>query len=139
VEGYEWPYDRELFHQLDSDADSTLSRDELAHIIRATLSQLDKDRNGRVDEREWPGGFAQFEDLDQNRDGRVSAEEYFERGSLWQRQQRFHAWDTNSDGIVQSTEWRTDNDLFHRLDKNANSQIEWEEFRSTGVYRSRRH
>ena len=137
VDGYEWPYDRELFHQLDTDADSKLSEAELQNIERATLGQLDKNKNGRVEESEWPGGFARFRDLDDNRDGHVSAQEYFERGTEWQQRQRFSAWDKNRDGIVQSTEWKSDSDLFHKLDTNANSQIEWEEFRSAGGFRSR--
>jgi Ca2+-binding EF-hand superfamily protein len=139
VEGYEWPYNRELFHQLDTNGDSTLSQDELRNMTRATLAQVDKNRNGRIEEQEWPGGFADFQQLDENRDGRVSANEYFERGGEWQQQQRFRAWDTNRDGIIQSTEWKSDNDLFHRLDTNANSQIEWDEFRSRDTYRSRRY
>jgi len=130
VEGYEWPYNRELFHQLDSNADSVLTAGELRNMSQATISQLDKNRNNQVDRDEWPGGFADFRDLDANGDGRVSAAEYFERGRDWQRRQRFNQWDKNGDGIVQSTEWQTANDLFHRLDTNANSQIEWEEFRA---------
>lgn len=137
VEGYEWPYNRDLFHQLDTDADSTLSAAELRSIERATLGQLDKNKDGRVAESEWPGGFAHFRDLDKDGNGRISAEEYFERGTEWQRLQRFRAWDQNRDGIVQSTEWKSDSDLFHNLDTNANSQIEWEEYRNSGSYRGR--
>jgi Ca2+-binding EF-hand superfamily protein len=130
VEGYEWPYNRELFHQLDTDRNSVLTSEELRNMNRATLGQLDRNRNNQVDRNEWPGGFADFRELDENNDGRVTSEEYFGRGANWQRRQRFREWDKNGDGIIQSTEWQTDNQLFHRLDTNANSQVEWEEFRA---------
>lgn len=138
VEGYEWPYDRELFHRLDRNADSTLSASELRNIENATLDELDKNNNRRVDTDEWPGGFAKFEELDQNNDGRVNASEYFERGSAWQRRDRFDAWDKNRDGIIQSTEWKTAPDVFHKLDTNGNSQVEYEEFHSDAYSPRRR-
>jgi Ca2+-binding EF-hand superfamily protein len=128
VEGYEWPYNSQLFHQLDRNGDSTLTQDELSNISGATLGQLDRNRNNVLDRDEWPGGFAQFRDLDANNDNRVTADEFFTRGGDWQRRQRFRAWDQNGDGIIQSTEWKSASDLFHRLDTNANSQIELSEF-----------
>jgi Ca2+-binding EF-hand superfamily protein len=135
VEGYEWPYNRELFHQLDMNGDSVLTNDEVQNMNRATLGQLDRNNNNQIDRNEWPGGFADFRELDANGDSKVSATEYFERGGNWQRRQRFREWDKNGDGIIQSTEWQTENALFHRLDTNANSQVEWEEFRAdTGRY-----
>jgi len=130
VEGYEWPYSRAVFHRLDRDRDSVLSPEELQNIDSATLTDLDRNRDGRVDSTEWPGGFAKFERLDNDRDGRVSADEYFQRGGEWRRRQRFDAWDKNGDGIIQSTEWKSDAKLFHRLDTDQNSTVTWEEFRS---------
>jgi Ca2+-binding EF-hand superfamily protein len=130
VEGYEWPYNAALFHQLDRNGDSALTEDELQNMNNATLKQLDRNHNNVIDTEEWPGGFAQFRDLDENNDGRVTSEEYFSRGGDWQRRQRFNAWDKNRDGIVQSTEWRNAADLFHRLDTNGDSQVDWSEFRN---------
>jgi len=130
VEGYEWPYNAALFHQLDRNGDSTLSPDELANMNNAALKQLDRNHNNQIDRDEWPGGFAQFRDLDANNDGRISSDEYFGRGGEWQRRQRFQSWDKNRDGIIQSTEWQAAPDLFHRLDTNHNSQLEWTEFAS---------
>jgi Ca2+-binding EF-hand superfamily protein len=135
VEGYEWPYNRQVFHDLDTDANSVLSADELRNINTATLPQLDRNKDGRIDDEEWPGGFAQFDRLDENRDGRVTASEYFERGGEWQRRQRFDSWDRNRNGILESTEWKSDNSLFHRLDTSGDSKVSWEEFsRSTERY-----
>ena len=130
VEGYEWPYNRAVFHRLDRNRDSVLSPDELDNIDATTLTELDRNRDGTVDSKEWPGGFAKFERLDNDRNGRVSADEYFERGGEWRRRQRFDAWDTNRDGIIQSTEWKSDAKLFHRLDTDRDSTVTWDEFRS---------
>lgn len=116
VEGYEWPYNRELFHQLDRNGDSVLTSDELRNMDRMARGQS--------------GGFANFRDLDANGDGRISTNEYYDRGGAWQRRQRFQGLDKNGDGIIQSTEWQTSSDLFHRLDANGNSQVEWEEFQA---------
>ena len=128
VEGHEWPYNANIFHQLDRNADSVLSADELNNISNATLNQLDRNRNGRVDNEEWPGGFAQLERLDSDRDGRVSAEEYTTRGGEWQRRQRFEEWDSNRDGRIQSTEWKSAAPLFHRLDTDRDSTVSLDEF-----------
>jgi hypothetical protein len=130
VEGYEWPYNAEVFHQLDRDGNGVLSQNELQNMDSVTLRQLDKNGNGRLDENEWRGGFADFNRLDNNRDGRVSSEEYFERGGEWRRRQRFDAWDTNRDGILQSTEWKGEEKLFHSLDTDGDTKVSWEEFRS---------
>jgi len=128
VEGYEWPYNSAVFHRLDRDRNSVLSRDELQNINSAAMNELDTNNNQRVDAEEWPGGFADFDRLDQNRDGTISSREYFERGGEFQRRNRFTQWDTNRDGVISSTEWQSRPDLFHRLDRSGDSQLSWEEF-----------
>jgi len=138
VEGHEWPYNQQLFHRLDTNEDSTLTADELRKIESATLDELDMNRNRRIDADEWPGGFAKFEQLDQDNDGRVTSREYFDRGSAWQRRDRFDAWDTNRDGVIQSTEWKTTPNIFRRMDTNRNSQIEYDEFQSEAYLPNRR-
>ena len=130
VEGYEWPYNRAVFHRLDGNRDSVLPPEELDNIDSATLTELDRNRDGTVGSNEWPGGFAKFERLDNDRDGRVSADEYFERGGEWRRRQRFDVWDKNGDGIIQSTEWKSDAKLFHRLDTDHDSTVTWDEVRA---------
>ena len=130
VEGHEWPYNRDVFHKLDRDHNSVLTRDELNNMNSATLGQLDRNRNGRVDQNEWSGGFADFQRLDSDNDGRVSSNEYYQRGGEWRRKQRFDALDANRDGTLQSTEWKGDANLFHRLDANQDSTVSWDEFRS---------
>jgi Ca2+-binding EF-hand superfamily protein len=130
VEGYEWPYNANIFHQLDRNGDSVLSQNELRNMDRATLRDLDQNRNGRIDDNEWPGGFAQFDRLDQNNDGRVSANEYMERGGEWQRRSRFDIWDTNQDSRLSMNEWKSSATLFRRLDKNRDNVVDWSEYQS---------
>jgi hypothetical protein len=117
-----------VFHKLDRDGNSALSRDELKSITNATMIDLDQNNNQRIEPDEWPGGFAEFDKLDTNGDGSISDREYFNSGGEFQRRQRFSEWDTNRDGKVSSTEWRGRPDLFHKLEKSGDSQLSWEEF-----------
>ena len=130
VEGYEWPYNADVFHQIDTSGDGKLSREELGKLSSATLRQLDQNRNGKLETSEWPGGFAEFDRLDRDGDGAITSGEYFERGGEWRRKQRFDAWDTNRDGRIDSSEWKSDRTLFRRLDTDRDSAVSWEEFRS---------
>lgn len=130
VEGYEWPYNARIFHQLDRNGDSVLTQDELRNMDRATLSQLDQNRNGRIDENEWPGGFAEFNRLDQDNNGRISADEYMQRGGEWQRRGRFDQWDTNQDSRLTMNEWKSSAALFRRLDKNRDGFVDWSEYQA---------
>jgi Ca2+-binding EF-hand superfamily protein len=137
VEGYEWPYNKQVFQKLDSDGNSVLTADELRNITSATMIQLDRNNNHRIEPDEWPGGFAQFQELDHNRDGNISQVEYFERGGEWQRRQRFREWDKDRDGFVSSTEWRSRPPLFHQLDTERDGRLSWDEFMAgTQVYNS---
>jgi Ca2+-binding EF-hand superfamily protein len=128
VEGYEWPYNSEVFHKLDTDRNSVLSADELRNISRANIRDLDKNGNGRLDSDEWPGGFADFERLDENGDGRINANEYSQRGGEWQKRQRFNQWDANRNGVIDAQEWNSAPRLLKRLDGNGDSRVSWEEF-----------
>jgi Ca2+-binding EF-hand superfamily protein len=135
VEGYEWPYNRNVFHKLDRDRNSVLTNDELNNISSATMTELDRNNNNRIEPDEWPGGFAQFRDLDQNNDGRLTNNEYFSRGGEWQRRQRFSEWDKDGNGFISSTEWKSRPPLFHKLDTDGDSRLSWNEFMaSTDVY-----
>ena len=128
VEGYEWPYNPDVFHQLDTDHDSALSQDELANINKVTMQELDKNHNGRIEADEWPGGFAEFDRLDQNGDGKLTANEYFQRGGEWQKRSRFDSWDTNHDGVLDQSEWQTTGALFRRVDTNRDGRVDWNEY-----------
>jgi len=83
VEGNEWSFDANVFHQLDRNHDSVLSADELRNappdLVRsadtATIDQLDKNRNGVVEGSEWPFDAKVFHQLDRNHDSVLSADE----------------------------------------------------------------
>jgi hypothetical protein len=130
VEGYEWPYQPDIFHQLDSDGNSVLSADEFRNLSTLALKELDLNGNGRLDENEWGDRYADLQRLDANRDGRVTSNEYVEQGGEWQRRQRFDGWDSNRNGIIEATEWKAAPQLFHRLDTNGDTKVSWEEFRA---------
>jgi Ca2+-binding EF-hand superfamily protein len=130
VEGYEWPYNRQVFHQLDTDQNSVLSSDELRNMSSVTLKELDRNGNGRLDANERSGDYADLDRLDANRDGKISPDEYVQRGGEWQKRQRFDQWDTNRNGVIDSTERRTAPQLFRRLDTDGDAKVTWEEFRA---------
>lgn len=129
VEGYEWPYNAQIFHELDTNRDSVLSSDELRGISGATQRMMQRNGNVRGDDREF-SNYAGFDDLDTNRDGRVSEEEYYQRGGEWQRKQRFNRWDTNRNGVLDRSEWFVAPELLRRLDTNRDAKVTWDEFRN---------
>ena len=130
VEGYEWPYNKQVFHDLDKNEDSVLEPNELRNMSSTTLQQLDRNGDGKIDANEWPGGFAEFDQLDANRDGKISSDEYFQRGGEWQKRKRFDNWDANHNGIIDADEWRSAPQLFRRLDTNGDRKVSREEFRA---------
>jgi hypothetical protein len=70
-----------VFHRLDRHRDGVLSPEELENIDSATLTDLDRNRDGKGGLRR----MAKFECLNIDRDGRVYADGYFERGGEWRR------------------------------------------------------
>jgi Ca2+-binding EF-hand superfamily protein len=128
VESYEWPYNQQVFRRLDRDSNGHLTSDEFNNMTEVTLQQLDANRNGRIERSEWPYSFATFRELDQNNDGRLTSQEYFTRGGEYDRTQRFHAWDTNRNGYIESTEWKSQRRLFAMLDRNGDSRLDSAEF-----------
>lgn len=129
VEGYEWPYNSDVFHRLDTDGNSVLTADELRNLSSVAQQELDRNpQDSRPNSRR--STYAEFDRLDTNRDGRVTAEEYSRSGADWQRRQRFDEWDTNRNGVIDSSEWNAAPQLFRRLDANRDSRVTWEEFRA---------
>jgi Ca2+-binding EF-hand superfamily protein len=128
VEGYEWPYNSDVFHRLDTDGNSVLTADELRNLPSVAQRELDQNPNERPNSRRTT--YPEFDRLDTNRDGRVTPEEYSQRGAEWQRRQRFDEWDTNRNGVIDSSEWNAAPQLFRRLDANRDSRVTWEEFRA---------
>src|SRR5262249_33275888 len=109
VEGYEWPYNSATFHRLDTDNNSVLTADELRNLSSVSSTELNQKPG---DSNQWSGTYADLDRLDANRDGRVSVEEYTGQGTEYQRRQRFDGWDTNRNGVIDSTEWKVAPRLF---------------------------
>jgi len=128
LESWEWPYNSLVFDHLDANRDRQISRAEFDKLTSASLKQLDTNEDGVISESEWPGGFATWDQLDQDRDGVLSAQEYLNRGTEWQKEQRFRAWDTNRNGLLEGPEWRSENRLFHLLDRDFDSVLNRDEF-----------
>jgi Ca2+-binding EF-hand superfamily protein len=126
----EWRYHPDAFTALDLNRDQVLGFAEFIDLMHMDLEDLDRNRDGRISAREWPGGAQWFAEVDQNRNGVLSAAEYLGRGSESAQEQRFRAWDLNRDGLLQGPEWRSDNRLFHVLDRDMDSKISLEEFMS---------
>jgi len=130
VEGYEWPYNPDIFHRLDTDGNSVLTADELRNLSSVAQRELNQGRNGQSGGNQGRSNYPEFDRLDTNRDGRVTSEEYMQQGAEWQRRQRFDEWDTNHNGVIDSNEWNAAPQLFRRLDANRDSRVTWEEFRA---------
>jgi len=130
VEGYEWPYNPDVFHRLDTDENSVLSADELRNLSSVAQKEQDQIENRRSDTNRGRSTYPEFDRLDKNRDGKVTPDEYMEQGAEWQRRQRFDEWDSNRNGIIDSTEWKAAPQLFQRLDTNRDGRVTWEEFRA---------
>jgi Ca2+-binding EF-hand superfamily protein len=130
----EWTGDTRLFHLLDRDFDSQLSVEEFMDRDRNVfLRDLDRNRDNVISRTEWNGTDAAFEQLDLNRDHVLDSEEFFYRGDRGERESRFSQADTNGNGIIEGSEWRGDRALFHRLDTNRDSRVDFHEFMSSGT------
>lgn len=119
----EWFYDRESFLRADRNRDNVLSRAEF-------LGDADSGRDTSRDSRPGADRHGRFESLDTNNNNRIERAE-------WRGTSQAFAWlDVNNDGVISRAELpgtdiadnRTD-DLFSRLDRNADGRITQDEWR----------
>jgi Ca2+-binding EF-hand superfamily protein len=98
---------------------------------------MDRNGDGAISAQEWRGNRQTFNNQDWNGDGVISGRELTEdrqsyRGSadrtMDRRDERFRSLDRNGDGVIQSTEWAGDAQMFHRLDRDGNSRVTYDEF-----------
>jgi Ca2+-binding EF-hand superfamily protein len=152
IQGNEWRAPEELFHQMDFDRNSVLSRDEfLGRAVTAEhpvtsadrempFEQLDHNNDGVLTSTEWHGGRSGFQQLDRNRDNVVSRSEYGSTtsGSVFgssgaDREMQFSDVDYNRDGYISSSEWSGTVQEFRRMDRDGDNRITTGEFAAYGT------
>lgn len=98
---------------------------------------FDRNGDGVITRKEWPGNDKSFNQHDLNRDGVLAGREV-RAGSrrdvrrdvrMARRGGAFASLDRNRDGVLQEYEWPYGSDDFYRLDRNGNRIIESWEYR----------
>lgn len=98
---------------------------------------IDRNGDGVITRKEWPGNDKSFNQHDLNRDGVLAGREV-RAGSrrddtrdarMARRGGDFGSLDRNRDGVLQEREWPYGSDDFYRLDRNRNRIIESWEYR----------
>jgi Ca2+-binding EF-hand superfamily protein len=134
IQAGEWKADSRVFHSLDRDFDSELSWEEFMDRNRDVfVRDLDRNRDNVISRNEWNGTDSAFEQLDRNRDQVLDSDEFFYRGAHEDREDRFRQVDKDRNGIIEGPEWRGDPELFHKLDTNRDSKVDFNEFMTSGV------
>ena len=99
---------------------------------------IDRNGDGVITRKEWPGNDKSFNQHDLNRDGVLAGREV-RAGSrrddrrdarMTRRGDVFGGLDRNRDGVIEQREWPYGSDDFYRLDRNGNRIIESWEYRN---------
>ena len=118
----EWFYDVEGFLRADRNRDNVLSRaeflgGEIDDDREDSFSDLDRDRDGRVERNEWHGSADAFEWMDRNNDGVLSRAEVAGEQTTAERD-LFASLDTNRSGAIERNEWQWSRVSFNGRDRN---------------------
>ena len=131
----EWTTDRMLFHQVDRNGDNFISRGEFLNAninydpYDATdFNELDNDRSGRIERREWTGTAGTFNRLDLNRDGTLTRSELAANDVVRADEDDFAAIDDNNNGVLSRLEWRSAYGQFNDYDRNRDGVISRREY-----------
>jgi YD repeat-containing protein len=152
----EWRWDRAEFDRIDADDSEWLSRSEYMDTVEANpyvhfseqsaaesihgialatslpeapgdhFVRLDRNGNGRLSRKEWPGDQQSFNRIDSNDDDRILQKEFIKRHD--ELEQNFLAMDRDHDGWLSRNEWRGESRMFERLDDNNDARISRVEF-----------
>jgi Ca2+-binding EF-hand superfamily protein len=151
----EWRGNRESFIANDWNGDGVLSGEEVRvggrrdadvdsvsanQWTEANFSNLDRNRDGRVTQNEWPYDIAAFRAADTNRNGALTMWEFTRAGAdtgyssaRATERERFNNMDTNRDGRLTFDEWNASGRAFDLLDTDQDGEITRAEF--FGTYR----
>jgi hypothetical protein len=135
----EWPDDVQSFERADRNGDNRLTR---AEFLRGDANEdvastrrfenLDTNRNGRIERREWEGTRDGFDWLDRNNDGWLSREETVgndvETGDV-----SFGSLDVDRSGTIELDEWPGTRNTFAIRDRNGDGRLTEEEAGQLGA------
>ena len=95
----------------------------------SVFGDLDRNRNGYIERREWPYDLTQFDAMDRNGDGRLASNEYDRaRGTTRGTYEEFRRYDLNGDGVVTRREWTGSALTFDNYDRNRDGVVSRDEF-----------
>jgi Ca2+-binding EF-hand superfamily protein len=131
----EWVYGAETFRRADRDRNGTLSVAEFTDTSMDDdrddrFDNLDANRNGRVERREWHGSDDAFGWLDRNNDQVLSRAEVV--GDAQTSSDPFANLDRNNNSTLTADEWLWSRRSFNRTDSNQDGVISRREFNAAG-------
>jgi Ca2+-binding EF-hand superfamily protein len=101
----------------EDDFDQT-RRPEFRNWTERGFTNLDRNRDGRIERAEWFYDREGFIRADRNRDGVLSRTEFLGLDVDADREDRFEYLDVNNNGRVERSEWHGSRDAFDWLDRN---------------------
>jgi Ca2+-binding EF-hand superfamily protein len=127
------------FARIDTNQDSNINPNELkaaqAGVAEIDFDEVDFNGDGVISEEEAdfvrPSLSERFDDVDADEDGNVSETEYEASRINLLAETEFAAFDTDTDGVIDSTEAaenQTLGDTFSQLDINGDGMIDGQEF-----------
>ena len=140
ISSNEWYYGPEYFRRVDRDRNGSLTLGEFTGGGNTTwdddrddnLDNLDSNRNGWIEGREWHGSVEAFQWLDRNRDNRLSRAEVVGEASGGQTFDTFASLDGNRNNNLEFSEWRWSRRSFDRYDSNGDGRLSRQEFAAGG-------
>jgi Ca2+-binding EF-hand superfamily protein len=129
----EWQDDEASFERLDRNGDNRVTRAEFLRAASAEgyasdgrFDELDANRNGRIERREWDGTREGFEWLDRNNDGALSRAETV-GNDVTAQGTTFRSLDVDRSGTIEMDEWPGTRNTFAVRDRNGDWRLTEEE------------
>lgn len=129
----EWVDDADGFDRVDRNGDNRVTRAEFLRAGTADdltsqdrFDELDSNRNGRIERREWDGTRDGFDWLDRNNDGSLSRAETVGNDASAQGT-TFRSLDVDRSGSIEMDEWPGTRNSFAARDRNGDWRLTEEE------------